>query len=298
MLNNLLNFLFSKNKEKEKELTIQAQQKAKEIILHANEESLRIKQEAEQESRKILSESLEAEKRLAKKEEQLDEEKKTFSTKKLQVERDKQSVDDVKKDLEEKRDTILQKLEKIAQLTKDQARNLLLAGWEDKLKTDIAKRIKQSEEDIKLQIDEKSKQMLVDAMRYGATDYVSEYTLSVVHIPSDEYKGRIIGKEGRNIRAFELATGVDVDLEEERVIKLSSFDSVKREIARVALEKLIKDGRIQPPRIEEIVLKTKEEIQKRVLSNRSPHGNIYWGVGRQTLRETPGSLKRGSTTHE
>jgi len=262
MLQNLLNFLFPKNKEKEKELTIQAQQKAKEIILHANEESLRIKQEAEQESRKILSESLEAEKRLAKKEGQLEDEKRVFTTEKQQVEREKQSINDVKKDLEEKRDTILQKLEKIAQLTKDQARSLLLAGWEDKLKSDIAKRIKQGEEDIKLQIDEKSKQMLVDAMRYGATDYVSEYTLSVIHIPSDEYKGRIIGKEGRNIRAFELATGVDVDLEEEGVIKLSSFDSVKREIARVALEKLIKDGRIQPPRIEEIVLKTKEEINK------------------------------------
>jgi len=262
MLNNLLNFLFPKNKEKEKELAIEAQQKAKEIILHANEEALRIKQEAEQESRKILSESLEAENRLAKKEVQLEEEKKAFTTEKQQVEREKQSANDVKKDLEEKRDTILVKLEKIAQLTKDQARDLLLQGWEDKLKTDIAKRVKQSEEDIKLQIDEKSKQMLVDAMRYGATDYVSEYTLSIVHIPSDEYKGRIIGKEGRNIRAFELATGVDVDLEEEGVIKLSSFDSVKREIARVALEKLIKDGRIQPPRIEEIVLKTKEEINK------------------------------------
>ena len=155
-----------------------------------------------------------------------------------------------------------EKLEKIAQLTKDQARNLLLQGWEEKLKTDIAKRIKQSEEEIKQVADEKAKQILIDAMRYGATDYVAEYTLSVVHIPSDEYKGRIIGKEGRNIRAFEIATGVDVDLEEEGVIKLSSFDAVRREVARVALERLIKDGRIQPARIEEIVLKTREEIEK------------------------------------
>ncbi len=262
MFTNLLNALFPRQREKEKEFVIQAQQKAKEIVLHANEEALRIKQEAEQESRKILSESLEAEKRLAKKEEQLEEEKKLFTSEKQHVDREKQSVSDMKKDLEEKRETILQKLEKLAHLTKDQARNLLLQGWEDKLKADIAKRIKQSEEEIKSKVDEKAKQMLLDAMRYGATDYVSEYTLSVVPIPNDEYKGRIIGKEGRNIRAFELATGVDVDLEEEGVIKLSSFDAVKREVARVALEKLIKDGRIQPPRIEEIVLKTREEINK------------------------------------
>ncbi len=108
----------------------------------------------------------------------------------------------------------------------------------------------------------KAKQILAEAMRYGATDYVAEYTLSVVNLSSEDYKGRIIGKEGRNIRAFELATGVDVDLEEEKVIRLSSFDAVKREVARLSLERLIKDGRIQPERIEEIVRKTKEEINK------------------------------------
>ena len=236
----------------------ETEQQAKEITFKANEEALRIKQEAQ----KTLAEALELEKKLASKEEQYTEKEQFFTKEKQQIERDKQGLNDIKKDLEEKRDTVLQKLEKIAQLTKDQARNLLLQGWEEKLKTDIAKRIKQSEEEIKQVADEKAKQILIDAMRYGATDYVAEYTLSVVHIPSDEYKGRIIGKEGRNIRAFEIATGVDVDLEEEGVIKLSSFDAVRREVARVALERLIKDGRIQPARIEEIVLKTREEIEK------------------------------------
>lgn len=239
-------------------LAAQATQESKEIILKANEEALRIKQEAQ----KTLAEALEVEKSLSKKEDLFDEKEQNISRERQQIERDKQGLIDVRRDLEEKRDAILQKLEKVAQLTQDQARKLLLQGWEEKLKSDIAKQIKQSEEDIKQQADEKAKQILVDAMRYGATDYVAEYTLSVVHLPSDEYKGRIIGKEGRNIRAFEIATGVDVDLEEEGVIKLSSFDAVRREIARVALEKLIKDGRIQPARIEEIVLKTKEEIEK------------------------------------
>lgn len=263
MFDFIKNLFFGKKQQEELKAAqaaaaVQATQQAKEIILKANEDALRIKQEAQ----KTLAEALEVEKSLSKKEDAF-EEKETFINRERQaIERDKQSIADTRRDLEEKRDTILQKMEKVAQLTQDQARKLLLQGWEEKLKGDVAKRIKQAEEDVKQQADEKAKQILVDAMRYGATDYVAEYTLSVVHLPSDEYKGRIIGKEGRNIRSFEIATGVDVDLEEEGVIKLSSFDAVRREVARVALEKLIKDGRIQPARIEEIVLKTREEIEK------------------------------------
>ena len=140
----------------------------------------------------------------------------------------------------------------------------MLAGWEDKLKAEIAKKVKQAEEETKTKADEKAKQILADAMRYGATDYLAEYTLSVVNLPNEDYKGRIIGKEGRNVRAFELATGVDVDLEEEGVIRLSSFDAVRREIARISLERLIKDGRIQPERIEEIVKKVREDVEKEI----------------------------------
>jgi len=124
------------------------------------------------------------------------------------------------------------------------------------------KRIKQAEEQVKQNVDEKAKELLIDSMRYGATDYVAEYTLSVINLANEDFKGRIIGKDGRNIRAFELATGVDVDLEEEGVIRLSSFDAIKREISKLSLERLIKDGRIQPERIEEIVKKTKEEVDK------------------------------------
>lgn len=253
--------LFGKRIEEQE---IKLQHEAKEIILRANEEALRVKQESERQAQKNLAESLEVEKRIAAKEAQIDEKAKELLTEKQTLERDKQSLIDSKKNIEEKRDLILQKLEAVAQMTKDQAKQLLLQGWEEKLKADISRRITQSEEDLKRVVDEKAKAMLVDAMRYGATDVTAEYTLSVVHLPSDEYKGRIIGKEGRNIRAFEVATGVDVDLEEDGVIKLSSFDAIRREIARTALERLIKDGRIQPPRIEEIVNKTREEIEKTI----------------------------------
>jgi ribonucrease Y len=104
--------------------------------------------------------------------------------------------------------------------------------------------------------------MVVEAMRHGAVSYIPEYTVSIVRIPDEEIKGRIIGKEGRNIRAFEQATGVDVDLDEEGIIRLSSFDQVRREIARRSLEKLITDTRVQPFRIEEIVEQTKKEVEK------------------------------------
>ncbi len=249
-------------KEVKKEDSSSSVQQAKEIVLKANEEALRIKQEAEQEARKTMAESLEIEKRLVRKEQQLEERESSLNREKVYIDKDKQKVAELQKDLEEKKETILQKLEKIAQLSKDQAKNLLLQGWEEKLRADIAKRAKQAEEEIKQNIDEKAKGLLADAMRYGATDYVSEFTLSVINLPNEEFKGRIIGKDGRNIRAFELATGVDVDLEEEGVIRISSFDAIKREIARISLERLIKDGRIQPERIEEIVKKVKEEIDK------------------------------------
>lgn len=263
MLKKFFKKFLSLKQEKENILE-NAKKQAQTIIDQAYLETKKIKEEAEKKASQITAEVLELEKRLAKKEEALEE-------KENQINRQIQSAQDVKnhyeklkKDLEEKKNEMLVKLEKIAKLTKDQAKDLLLRGWEERLKEEIAKRIKAAEEEIKKTADEKAKSILVDAMRYGAVDYTAEYTLSVVNLPSDEYKGRIIGKDGRNIRAFELATGVDVDLEEEGVIKLSSFDAVRREIARLSLERLIKDGRIQPQRIEEIIKKTKEDIEKEI----------------------------------
>ncbi len=262
MLQSLLNSLFRKQREEE---IHRAKQQAKEIILKANEEALQIKQEAEKESRKAVSESMEIEKRLSRKEQMLEDRERSVGQEQKRIEEKVKQAEIAKKDYEDNKEKILVKLEKIAQMTKDEARKLLLNAWEDKLKSDVAQRIRVSEEEIKKTVTEKAKEMLIDSMRYGATEYVSEFTLSVVSLPNDEYKGRIIGKDGRNIRAFELATGVDVDLEEEGVIRLSSFDAVRREIARISLERLIKDGRIQPQRIEEIVLKVRKEVDQIIL---------------------------------
>lgn len=246
---------FKRQKEEGKQILEEAKIQAKEILLKAREEALHVDQEAESGMRKATQELAELEKSLHVKEASLEGLEKKLHTQSATLETEK-------KLLVEKKDELLARLEKVAQLTQSEAKDLILRGWEEKLKGEIARRIKAAEEEIKITADEKAKEILVDAMRYGAVDYTAEYTLSTINLPSEDYKGRIIGKEGRNIRAFELATGVDVDLEEEGVIKISSFDAVKREIARVSLEQLIKDGRIQPARIEEIVHKTKQEIDR------------------------------------
>ncbi|GIW62728.1 MAG: ribonuclease Y [Patescibacteria group bacterium] len=233
----------------------EAKTKAESILLEAKEKSLKIIQEAEEKAEKIREKALEIEKLALEKEKTLEREKQSLEDKKRHLE---QQIEEINK----KKAELLTKLEKIAQLTSQQAKDLLLKTWEEKLKKEIAERIKSAEEEIKDQSETKAKEILVDAMRFGATDYVAEYTLSTVNLPNEDIKGRIIGKEGRNIRAFELATGVDVDLEEEGVIKLSSFDPVRRAVAKEALERLIRDGRIQPQRIEEIVAKTKSDLDK------------------------------------
>lgn len=160
------------------------------------------------------------------------------------------------------RDDYVKKLEDLSGVTRDQAKKLLMDEVQNDLKADIARAIQEANEEAKKEANRKSQEILVDAMRHGVLDYIAEYTVSVVRIDNEDIKGRIIGKEGRNIRAFETATGVDVDLDEEGVIRLSSFDSIRREIARLTLLKLIKDTRIQPFRIEELVEQTKKEMDR------------------------------------
>jgi ribonucrease Y len=151
-------------------------------------------------------------------------------------------------------------LAKVSKLTVEEAKNLLLAEVEKDLKSEVAKRIRTAEEKVKIEANEKAKQILTDAMRHGATSYVADYTISTVTVPNEEVKGRIIGKEGRNIRAFERETGVELELDETNEIRLSSFDSIRREIARRSLEELIKDSRIQPSRIEEVVRQKRAQM--------------------------------------
>ena len=199
--------------------------KAKEIILRAKEEALKIREQAEKQEGKI-----------------------------------KRKLDEVE---ERKRKWEL-KLEEIAGLSKEEAKKLLLKRLEKQLSEEMAKKIKEAEERAKKETDEKAKEILVSAIQRAGTDYVAEYTTSTIKLKDEEIKGRIIGKEGRNIRAFEQATGVDVELEEEGEITLSSFNSVRRAIAKEAMERLIADGRIQPARIEEFVERTKADFKKKI----------------------------------
>lgn len=175
-----------------------------------------------------------------------------------QLEKDKELLTKLK-------ESYADKLEKASGMTLEEAKKALLVEAETKASQMIAKIIKEKEEEANRTAEKKVQEILLDSMRHGALTYIAEYTVSVVKVDDEELKGRIIGKEGRNIRAFESATGVDVDLDEEGIIRLSSFDQVRREVARRSLEKLLKDTRIQPFRIEEVVNQTKEEVDKIML---------------------------------
>src|SRR3990167_86621 len=191
----------------------------------------------------------------------LDLEKKLLE-KQDKIDREREDIEKEKEKVEKEKEEYFKKLQKTSGLTADEAKRELLSEVEKSRASEIAKILKEREEEIKSVSDKKAQEILLDSMRHGALSYIAEYTVSIVKIPDEEMKGRIIGKEGRNIRAFEQATGVDVDLDEEGVIRLSSFDQVRREIARRALEKLIKDTRVQPFRIEEIVEETKKEVER------------------------------------
>lgn len=160
----------------------------------------------------------------------------------------------------------LDKLEQISGLDVEKAKQLIISSTEKKMSVWIAKKISESREEIEQRSDELSKEILIDSIRHGVTEYVAEYTVSTISLPDETIKGKIIGREGRNIRTFEKATGVEIELDETNDIRISSFDSTRREIARLSLEKLIKDGRIQPLKIEQVVAQTKSEMEKILLN--------------------------------
>lgn len=228
---------------------------AREIIQDARDEAFRIKKTAEEETRKVRQESLEIEKRLAQKADDLE-------AKLNQLESTRAAFIKKEQELERSRNDLLAKLEKVSSLTAEEAKKIVLENVSVQLQGEIAKKIKEAEEKIKAESQATAKDILISAMIAGATDWVAEYTVSTVRLENEELKGRIIGKEGRNIRAFELATGVDVDLDSDipNEVRLSSFDPIRREIARIALEELVKDARIQPTRIEQLVERAKKHV--------------------------------------
>jgi len=235
--------------------------KAKEIVLEAKSQALKVRSEAEDEARKIHSKVIDVEKKVASQKGEIESKLKDLEERSRTLKKAKIAIEKMQEDAENLLKNRKSELERVASLTKDEARNQLLAQVDKELSGEKAKRIKSMQEEVKKNVEEEAKQLLVDAMRFGSTDYVVEYTTSKVKLPDEEMKGRIIGKEGRNIRTLEELTGVEFDLDSTPgEILLSGFDPIRREIAKVSLERLIKDGRIQPARIEDTVNKTRDEI--------------------------------------
>jgi ribonuclease Y len=244
-------------------VSVDAETRSREIVLEARDEAFRIKHAAEEEARKIRTESIQIETRLAQKEENLDKRMTSLEVRERENLQKTGELSQKLLDIEKIKEEQIARLERAARLTTEEAKTLIMQATETKLKEEMAKRIREIEAETKSVADEKAKEILVNAMMKAATDYVAECTVSTVKLPDEEIKGRIIGKEGRNIRTLEQETGVDVDFDETPgEIRLSSFDPVRREIAKVSLERLIVDGRIQPARIEEIVRRTKTDIEK------------------------------------
>lgn len=238
-----------------------ARARAREIVFEAKEQALKVKSEAEERASAIKREAVETEKKLSVEKASLEARLKELEAQKASLEAVRGGLEKKRQDLEELYKQQQEKLQKIANLTPEQAKNQLIESFERELVQEKGRKIKEAEEEIKRTADAKAQEILVDAMRHGATDYVVEYTVSKVKLPDEDMKGRIIGKEGRNIKNFEELTGVELELDSTPgEVLVSSFDPVRREIAKVALEKLIADGRIQPARIEEVVDKTKKEI--------------------------------------
>ncbi len=239
-----------------------AEAKKREALLEAKEESIKAKNDFEKETRERRTELQRYEKRVINKEEivdrkaeMLERKESSLTAKETSLEKQKIAV----AELEEKR---LQELERISGLTSEQAKEYLLKTVEDEVKHETAVMIKEMETRAKEEANKKAKEYVVTAIQKCAADHVAETTISLVQLPNDEMKGRIIGREGRNIRTLETMTGVDLIIDDtpEAVI-LSSFDPIRREVARIALEKLIVDGRIHPARIEEMVEKAQKEVE-------------------------------------
>lgn len=240
----------------------EASAKAKELILEAKDTALKLRTQAQEETRKIKADALETERKVAIQKAQVDSRIRELESKAKNLRAIKEALDKKQEKIDGALKDQQDALERISSLTKDDAKKLLLETVDKELMQEKGKRIREMEEEIKRESDKTAQGILIDVMRFGATDLVVEYTTSKVKLPDEEIKGRIIGKEGRNIKAFEEATGVDLDLDSSPgEIMISCFDSVRREIAKVALEKLLADGRIQPTRIEEIVEKTTSEIE-------------------------------------
>lgn len=234
----------------------------KEVLVEAKEEALKTKNEVEKECRERKNEVQRLEKRLTQKEDALEKKSNSLEKKEELLSSKLEKIEAERKELESFKDKQIAELERISGLTSEQAKDYILDTVKEEVQHETAVMIKEMESEAKQEADKKAKEIIASAIQRCAADHVAETTVSVVNLPNDEMKGRIIGREGRNIRTLEQLTGINfiIDDTPEAVI-LSGYDAMKREIARIALEKLIIDGRVHPARIEEMVEKARKEVE-------------------------------------
>jgi len=237
----------------------------KEMLLEAKDEIHRSRTEHEKEVKERRAELSKQERRLEQKEATLDKKTEAFERKEEDLNRRLAKVTETQAQAEEIKKQQMETLERISELTQEQAKQYLLQSLEDEVRHDAAMKIKEIEQQLKDEAEEKGREIIATAIQRCAADHAAETTVSVVALPNDEMKGRIIGREGRNIRTLETITGVDLIIDDTpEAITVSSFDPVRREIARLALEKLIADGRIHPTRIEDMVEKARKEVDRTI----------------------------------
>ena len=243
-----------------------AEQAKREKLTEAKEESFRLRQEIEREGKERRAEIQRAERRLEQKEENLDKKLDRVSHREDEL---KEKQDDLEARLLEAQECTrkqTERLEEIARLTREEAREILLRQTEEDAQHVLGLRLKELEEKAKREADRKAREIIVTAVQRCAVEHTSEASVSVVHLPSDEMKGRIIGREGRNIRTFETIAGVDLIVDDTpEAVTISSFDPVRREIARLSLERLVIDGRIHPARIEELIEKATKDVEEKIM---------------------------------
>ena len=244
----------------------QAQAEAREIELKARDESLRVRDSSEAEASRRREEFSREDDRLQRRRQELDDRLERLETREEAVNKRQSAVDKRVNEVEEKHTEVVKELERVSQMTRDEAKAQLLGEVEKEARGDMVRIIRQIEEEAEAEGERRARELVADAIQRVASDHVSEITVSVVPLPSDDMKGRIIGRNGRNIRAFEQEAGVDVIVDDTpEAVTISCFDSVRREIARRSMEKLVLDGRIHPAQIEKIVQQVREEVDQLIV---------------------------------